>query len=89
MDNIAYQKYLKDKDAENDSICKRCGVCCGANNDPCINLARNKDGSYRCLVYNDRLGLQKTVGGNIFICARIRDNIKKGFVYPGCAYLRG
>jgi len=88
MDTVAYQKYLQNKAVTEESICKRCGICCGANNDPCVNLARDKNGLYRCLVYENRLGPQRTVSGKIFTCVLIKDNIRAGFSHVDCAYLK-
>ena len=42
---------------------------------------------HHCKVYASRLGVQKTVSGKTFTCVDIRDNIKKGAVYDGCAYI--
>ena len=86
MDNSLYQKHLKEELVKYESICKRCGVCCGTSNDPCSNLAYNGDGKYSCRVYDTRLGIQKTVSGKIFTCVPIKDNIRNGFVNPNCAY---
>ncbi len=88
MDSVAYREHLKNKAIKSASICRRCGVCCGADNDPCENLTRGEDGIYACRVYATRLGPRTTVSGNIFNCVLIRDNITGGFAHPDCAYLK-
>lgn len=87
MNSVYYQEYLKKQAVKNDSMCRRCGVCCGAGNDPCINLVRDKGELYRCLIYDNRLGPQRTVSGSFFTCVPIRDNIRSGFSRPGCGYI--
>jgi len=75
----------QEKDWE--SVCINCGACCGANDgDPCINLAFSK-GKSRCTVYNNRLGIQKTLKGREFKCLPVRDIMFKN--WPGdhkCSY---
>ena len=87
MDEPIYQAYQKRMDKEFESICRRCGRCCGSEDDPCANLAKNSDGvTYYCRAYDDRIGPQKTVAGNYFNCCTIRDNIRMGVIRPECAY---
>ncbi len=81
-----YTEYLKNKEEEFESVCKRCGRCCGADNDPCRNLEKAPDGRYFCREYSDRLKQQRTARGNSFHCVSIREHMKKGFLPPGCAY---
>lgn len=70
-----------------ESVCKRCGECCGlVDGDPCVNLKKYKEGAYYCTVYDERLGIQKTVSGKIFNCVYIREIIKHGCLRPNCAY---
>lgn len=68
--------------------CKRCGRCCGSDNDPCMHLKRQPDGTWLCEIYESRLGWRKTVGGNRFRCVPIRDNIRLDALPPGCGYRR-
>ncbi|MGD2278872.1 MAG: hypothetical protein PVH45_02110 [Candidatus Omnitrophota bacterium] len=86
MEARRYLNLMKDKDEEFEAICKRCGKCCGAGDDPCRNLAKKHDGSYFCKDYDNRLGRQKTVSGRIFNCVSIREHIAKDSLKPGCAY---
>jgi len=88
MSQNDYEKYQEAQFVKYDSICNCCGECCGANNDPCANLIRKEDGKYNCKVYNNRLGPQETVSGKLFTCVPIRDNIKRGFCSPSCAYVK-
>jgi len=87
MDNADYEKYLKEQAADYESLCKRCGECCGADNDPCANLVMEGPAKYVCRVYDQRLGSQKTVSGKSFTCVPIRDNINRGFSNPKCLYV--
>ncbi|MFA4982331.1 MAG: hypothetical protein WC592_07700 [Candidatus Omnitrophota bacterium] len=88
MDELSYKECLEKQTARNESLCKRCGECCGASNDPCANLIKEESGRYACRVYDNRLGPQKTVSGRGFTCVPIRDNIARGFRIPGCAYVK-
>ena len=55
-----------------ESMCGRCGACCGLKDDPCENLFQADDGKYACKVYDNRLAMQKTVSGKKFRCIPIR-----------------
>ncbi len=69
----AYENYLKMKEESAEILCKRCGACCGAfENDPCSHLFKEPDGRYACSVYENRLGLHKTVAGREFRCVPLR-----------------
>ncbi|MBL7157027.1 MAG: hypothetical protein ISS92_02565 [Candidatus Omnitrophica bacterium] len=88
MDSVIYQNHLKDEFLKYEAMCAQCGQCCGANtNDPCANLEALGNGKYACRAYETRLGIQKTVKGNIFICVSIKDNIQKGFYSSKCTYI--
>jgi hypothetical protein len=87
MDSVAYEEYLREAFVKHDSLCRRCGECCGAGKDPCRNLAREENGMYKCLVYENRLGPQKTISGKFFTCVPIKDNIRTGFSNPTCIYI--
>jgi len=89
MDDRAYEKYMEESFVKYDSACRRCGECCGVNNDPCTNLVSCGNGKYACCVYNKRLGPQKTISGKSFNCVSIKDNIRRGFCNPNCAYVNG
>ncbi len=69
----SYDKYLERKAAEYETLCRHCGACCGVfENDPCVKLVSNADGRYFCSDYKNRIGLQKTVNGNVFKCVSFR-----------------
>lgn len=88
MENDTYQQKQKEQFTQYESLCKRCGACCGAfDGDPCVNLIKDKEGRCFCKEYDSRLGPQRTASGKVFNCVMIRDNISKyGFYYPGCGY---
>ncbi len=86
MPNSYFQKQNDDL-LRYEGLCKRCGACCGAFDDPCINLKKDTNGKYYCSVYENRHGLQKTVSGKSFNCVSIRDILKFDPPYPDCAYV--
>lgn len=70
-----------------ESLCRCCGICCGANDsDPCVHLKEKEDGKYYCDTYDSRFGIQKTISGKDFTCVMIRDVLKFGVRYEGCGY---
>ncbi len=82
-----YETYQILKEEAFEKICKRCGNCCGAVNDPCMHLVPGPDGTYICDIYASRGGRQKTRSGDFFECVSIRDILHKD--WPGrfsCAY---
>lgn len=87
---ISYPDYQDNQQKEFEKLCKRCGACCGAfDGDPCEHLMRSEDGTYFCKVYEDRLGLHKTVSGNEFKCVPIRDILYKAWTNSWqCGYKR-
>ena len=81
-----YKTYLYRKEKEFEALCTRCGECCGALDDPCVNLAKAKDGKYFCKEYDNRLGQQKTIKGYPFMCVSIREHISNDTLREKCAY---
>ncbi len=86
MDSTGYEKYARGQEEEFESICKRCGECCGSLDDPCRNLVKLPDGTYFCRDYANRLGRQKTVSGSSFRCVSIREHISLATLRQNCAY---
>lgn len=89
-DEESYELYLKKAREENESLCRRCGACCGVSEkDPCVHLEKKADGTYFCAIYDKRFGIHKTVNGNEFKCVPLR-NILSGFWYGAvnCGYKR-
>jgi uncharacterized cysteine cluster protein YcgN (CxxCxxCC family) len=67
-----YQEVLKTKEQEWENLCLRCGGCCGAYDDPCAHLKKEKKGKFYCLVYTERFGTRKALSGEEFDCVPIR-----------------
>ena len=73
-DQQTYQDYLKKKSEEHESLCRRCGCCCGVlDGDPCQHLVADGPNAYRCDIYENRIGLHKTKSGKEMKCVPIRD----------------
>jgi uncharacterized cysteine cluster protein YcgN (CxxCxxCC family) len=82
-----YELLLKEKEKNYESICTRCGRCCGSNDgDPCTQLILLANGTYFCKNYTNRLKEQKTVSDKKFNCISIKKAFQKGIVPIGCAY---
>jgi uncharacterized cysteine cluster protein YcgN (CxxCxxCC family) len=90
FDEFRYENKIAAKKAEFESLCVRCGECCGAyDGDPCQNLQFDTcSNSYYCQDYENRLGPQKTIAGKLFECVPILENIKRGCYHEKCAYKR-
>ena len=86
MDMIEYAKYQEKKLADHEALCKRCGVCCGAGNDPCASLKCGADGKYYCESYDDRLGERRTVLGKKFTCVPINEVVAYATPSADCGY---
>ncbi len=74
-EELKYQNTLKQKEEEWESLCIRCGGCCGAYDDPCQHLKEDARGKFYCAIYDKRFGPQKTVGGNGFNCVFVKEII--------------
>ena len=83
-----YQKYLYIKEQEFENLCIKCGICCGITEDPCSKLAKNKDETYYCTNYENRLGPQYTIGSNSFNCITIKEIFKKHHGFIKCGYYK-
>lgn len=88
VDDLRYEKYTTDEEQKFESICKRCGECCGKMDDPCENLKKRDVDESFCAIYPDRFGQRKTVSGNTFRCVSIRDHITQQTLRPNCSYRR-
>jgi len=73
---VVLKKYLKNKEQEWEDLCIRCGGCCGSFDDPCVHLRKDKHKKYYCEIYETRLGLHKTVGGEEFNCVGVKEIIR-------------
>jgi len=90
MDSQKYIKYSKTEEEKFEAVCKRCGECCGALDDPCRNLVKNKtNDQWFCKDYKDRYKQQKTISGNSFTCVSIREHMRNGSLRLNCAYRGG
>ncbi len=86
MDDSRYVNRQKIEEADFESLCKRCGTCCGRDDEPCSNLAADEKGNYYCRSYENRFGPQITIGGCKFNCVSIREVLKFSLPCPGCGY---
>jgi len=67
-----YFKYLEMKEDEWESLCVRCGGCCGAYDEPCEHLKKTSKNKFYCQVYTNRLGTRKAVSGEEFDCVAVK-----------------
>ena len=74
------QHWLSAKQKEWELLCRNCGACCGALEDPCQHLHIGPEGKSTCLVYETRLGPQKTVSGQSFNCVGIREKMGQSWL---------
>lgn len=65
------QKHLAKKEKNWESLCLRCGACCGSLDDPCVHL-KKQNNKYHCEIYSERFGIRKAVSGDIFRCVHIK-----------------
>lgn len=88
-DDLKYSEKEERDLKEFEALCRRCGNCCGAyDGDFCLNLVDEGNGTYRCKVYDRRVGNQKTISGKVFFCVPIRELIPHGLPYSKCGYSR-
>jgi len=74
------EKQLK----EWESLCKRCGACCGVYDQGghCEHLIKSSlPHQYSCAIYDNRFGTHKTISGNNFSCVPLRNILHK--TWPG------
>lgn len=84
---MEYYTYQIQKEKEFEAACRRCGNCCGAQDDPCMHLVKHLEGDYFCDIYDSRGGVQKTRLGKFFECVSIRDILHKDWLGNwNCAY---
>ena len=91
MEDKQYLERQERQEAEYESLCRRCGACCGVKDgDPCEELVAEPDGlHYRCRIYESRLGPRKTLSGKTFTCVPLRDILGKSWGgHPECAYVK-
>lgn len=67
------QDYLEKKESQWESLCIRCGGCCGAYDDPCIFLKKSKKDGFYCSIYNNRFGSRKALSGEEFDCVPVKE----------------
>jgi len=86
MDDRAYIRRQEEERAAFEALCKRCGACCGRDDEPCANLAADEKGNYYCRAYETRIGPQVTVNGCAFNCVPIQEVLKFSLPCEGCGY---
>ena len=70
-----YLNYLENKEREWEKLCVCCGGCCGAYDDPCLHLKRDKKNKFHCKIYSDRFGSRRSVEGEEFNCVPVKEII--------------
>ena len=84
-----YQAYMRAKEHDWEALCRRCGGCCGAFDDPCRHLKRDSQGKTYCEIYDKRFGLRETVNNDKFNCVHIREILSTHWKNDHiCAYKR-
>lgn len=68
-----YQAHLKKRSQQWEELCIRCGGCCGAYDDPCRHLKKDKELNFYCSIYDRRLGARKTVANDDFDCVFVKE----------------
>ncbi len=68
-----YLRSLEAGEKKWEGLCKRCGACCGAYDDPCEYLRKGKEGKYYCDIYPRRFGRRRSVKGEEFRCVSIKE----------------
>ncbi len=80
-----YQAWLQQSHEQWESLCGRCGACCGAfDGDPCVHLRRDAKGFYGCAIYENRFGEQRTVSGRVINCVPIRQILETSWRGDEC-----
>ncbi|HRZ14628.1 MAG TPA: hypothetical protein P5110_03865 [Candidatus Omnitrophota bacterium] len=86
-DEQRYALSSRKKEQEWEALCCRCGACCGAFEDPCQHLQKTASGTFICGIYEERFGVQRSVGGREFRCVPIRTILDKYWTHDClCAY---
>jgi hypothetical protein len=82
------RRYLNEEEFE--SICCRCGICCGSEDgDPCEHLRQDKEGKYYCPIYEKRFGIHRTINGTIIRCVPIEEALRSNpELRKQCAYAK-
>lgn len=91
-DQDRYNDWLSSRTDVWESLCRNCGACCGAYEDPCEHLQKNADGKFFCNTYDQRFGLHHTVSGKLARCVPIREKLGRSESWPGdewCGYRKG
>ena|SRR3989338_1408522 len=84
-DGAQYHQWQVRQEAQWESLCTRCGACCGiVEGDPCEHLEIREDGTYACRIYSNRFGVHKTVAGRTFRCVPIRDILHLSWLGDHC-----
>lgn len=85
-DEIHYYQKQQQKEIEWEGLCRNCGACCGAFDDPCEHLIMTDQGS-RCAIYEFRFGHHKTISGDDLKCVPIRNILHENWIgSEGCTY---
>lgn len=69
-------RHLEKKEKEWEKLCMHCGGCCGAYDDPCLYLKKDKKDKkdkFYCKIYIGRFGLRNSLKGEEFNCVPVKE----------------
>lgn len=85
----SYQEYFEQSQRRWEAMCRRCGGCCGAYDDPCRHLRKDAEGLFYCTIYSQRLGERISIKGEKFDCVPVKDILHTHWKNDHlCAYKR-
>ena len=84
-----YEAYFEAQRQQWEDMCKRCGGCCGAYDDPCQHLRQKAQGLFYCEIYATRFGERRSIKGEKFDCVPVREILNSHWKNDHlCAYKR-
>ncbi len=72
----SYETYFSEHQRQWEDMCRRCGGCCGAYEDPCQHLKRDGRGAFYCEIYATRFGERLSLKGEKFDCVPVKQILR-------------